>query len=190
MDRLQAIFQRLYEKFPYLGPLMFIDVETTGLDGEARLIEIGAICTSFDGFEVNFSTFETLINPGVQIAEIITKITGITNDELALADSEAIYGSFVEWVKKQAPEKCIAHNAQFDKGKLEYNLNRLGYDLVLPPFECTVRMSKQNLKGPKNDKLGTLAEWFNFVNTQAHRALSDTETCAYIFAKISLGEYK
>jgi len=190
MERLAPIFNKLYTKFPYMGNLLFVDVETTGLEADARLIEIGAILTSYDGFDVSFDTFEILINPGVQIVEIITKITGITNDELVNAPKEEqAYPIFMEWLKDKEITKCVAHNSQFDEGKLKYNLMRTVQAYPLPSFECTMRMSKQYLKGPKNDKLGTLAAWFNFVNSQAHRALSDTETCAYIFGKISLGEY-
>ena len=190
MERLAPIFNKLYSKFPYIGNLLFVDVETTGLESDARLIEIGAIATSYDGFDVNFDTFEILINPGVQIVPKITEITGITNEELANAPDEAVaYCSFFEWLKNKDITKCVAHNAQFDEGKLKYNLMRTIHTYPLPPFECTMRMSKQNLRGPKNDKLGTLCEWFNFVNSQAHRALADTEACAYVYGKISLGEY-
>ena len=170
---------------------MFIDVETTGLDGQARLIEIGAIDISFDGMEVNFDTFETLINPGVLVSDKITEITGITNAELSSAPMEKVaYDTFTDWVKTASPGKCVAHNSSFDENKLKYNLQRLDYDLVLPPFECTMRMSKKYLTKPKNDKLKTLSEHYNFSNMQAHRALSDTEVCAFIYAKILLGEYE
>jgi len=192
MDRLVSIFERLYSKFPYLGDLIFLDTETTGLEGNARVIEIGAIRVSFDGFDVKFDTFETLINPGgVPVSEGARKANQITDEELQNAEEDiTAFAKFVEWLKETEASRCIAHNAAFDEGKLKYNLVRLGYDSVLPPFECTWKLSKQFLTKPKNDKLGTLSEYFNFINTQAHRALADTEVCAYVYAKIKLGEYE
>ena len=86
MDRLASIFERLYNRFPYLGDLVFIDTETTGLESTARIIEIGAIRTSFDGFDVSFDTFEILINPGVPVSEGARKVNGITEEELENAE--------------------------------------------------------------------------------------------------------
>lgn len=186
--RINEIIKRLYESNPQIGNLLFLDLETTGFEKDARIIEIGAIATIFDGFDVHFSIFEEMINPGFPIKDKITEITGITNDELAKARGDEVYSDFYEWVKKHKPVKSIAHNAVFDKGKIEYNLMRLDYDLILPPFECTMQLSRKRLVGPKADNLKVLSEWFNFTNTAAHRALADTEVCAYIFAKIMLGE--
>lgn len=188
--RITDIFKRLYENNPYIGNLMFVDVETTGLEKDAKIIEIGAIITSFDGFDVHIKTFEELINPNQTIVSKITEITGITNEELLVARGDEVYSEFLEWVKKNEPVKCVAHNAKFDKEKLEYNLFRTSNQNILPPFDCTMEMSKKYLTKPKKDNLKVLSEYFNFKNTQAHRALSDTEVCAYIFAKITLGEYE
>jgi DNA polymerase III epsilon subunit family exonuclease len=193
MDRLLPVFEKVYDRFPFTGKLLVVDVETTGLERDAKLIEIGAILISFDGMEVNFDIFETLINPGCNVIPRITEITGITNEELATAPTEQeAYPKFVEWFTTHNPDKCIAHNAAFDKGKLQYNLDRLGFELAssLPEFDCTVKMSKQNLTMVKNDKLKTLSEHFNFVNNHAHRASADAEVCAYVWAKIMLGEYE
>jgi len=186
--RIAEIIKKLFELDPYIGPLLFLDTETTGLDSEARIIEIGAIAASYDGFDVHFSVFEELINPGFDVSAKITEITGITNEELRKARGDEVYSDFYEWAKKQNAVKSIAHNAKFDKGKLEYNLVRTGYPLFLPEFHCTMELSKRHLTKPKANNLKCLSEYFNFKNTNAHRALSDTETCAYIYCKIMLGE--
>lgn len=190
MDRLKPIFEKLYSQSPYIGNNIYIDVETTGLQKDARIIEIGAIAIIFDGLDLSFEIFETLINPGFDIVDKITEITGITNEELHKAPGDEQYDEFVKWVKRINPKSLIAHNAKFDKSKLEYNLYRTHQDIILPPFQCTMEMSRKNLTKPANDKLSTLAEYFQFVNKNAHRALSDTEVCAFIHAKMLLGEYE
>ena len=194
MERLKTIFEKLYMANPYIGNACFIDLETTGLRSDARIIEIGAIKTIFDGIDLKFDTFEILINPDMYIDQIITDITGITNDELKTAPLEdEAYPKFINWFNEKIPDFCVAHNAAFDRTKLKANLQRKGYlDLAnsLPNFECTMRMSKQLLQNTTDDKLKTLSEYYGFINQQAHRALADTETCAYIFAKMRLGEYE
>ena len=190
MLRINDIVKKLYEHNPYLGNLLFIDVETTGLEKDAKLIEIGAIATHFDGFDVHIKTFEELINPGVPIIGKITEITGITNEMLSTARGDEVYSDFYEWLKKINPNKMIAHNAVFDEGKLKYNLFRLGYDDIFPEFDCTMRIARKTLNKVTKDNLKALSEHFNFKNTEAHRALADTEVCAYIYCKMLLGEYE
>ena len=194
MDRLKSIFEKVYMRTPYIGSLLFIDLETTGLERDARIIEIGAIRTSFDGFDVNFDTFESLINPDMRIEPKITEVTGITNEELEVAPKEEIiYPKFVSWYVEREPERIIAHNAKFDESKLRTNLFRMGYSDILyrlPRFECTMNMSKQLIKTASDDKLKTLSEHYGFVNTNAHRALADAEVCSYVWCKMKLGEYE
>ena len=103
--RINDIFKKLYESNPYLGNLLFVDVETTGLEKDAKIIEIGAIVTSFDGFDVHIKTFEELINPGVPVIPKITEITGITNEELSTARGDEVYAEFLDWVQKNNPSK-------------------------------------------------------------------------------------
>lgn len=193
MERLRTVFEKLYMANPYIGNGCFIDLETTGLRSDARIIEIGAIKTIFDGIDLKFDTFEILINPDMDIDQRITDITGITNNELRTAPLEdEAYLKFVDWFNEKIPDFCVAHNAAFDRTKLKANLERKNYlDLAngLPTFECTMRMARQLIKNTTDDKLKTLSEYYGFINQQAHRALADTEVCAYIFAKMKLGEY-
>ena len=188
-ERIESVIDKFYIKYPNFGPIGFIDLETTGFEKTARLIEIGMIIV-VPGFEKNeYYEFETLINPGVEIRDKITEVTGITNAELRNAPGEEeAYNKFVTWYNKYKPSKLIAHNASFDSGKLQNNLLRLGYDLghCLPEFICTMKLSRRYNKEVANDQLKTLAEYYGFKNLQAHRALADTETCAYIFSRLML----
>jgi DNA polymerase III epsilon subunit-like protein len=188
--RIGEIVKRLYEAKPQIGTIGILDLETTGFEKDARIIEIGAIGLSFDGFDVHIKTFEELINPGFPISSEITEITGITNEELKTARGDKVYDDFHRWLMQLAPSKCVAHNASFDESKLRYNMNRVGYMQDLPPFDCTMKLSRKYLTKPKADNLKALSEYFNFKNTQAHRALADAEVAAYVYCKIMLGEYE
>ena len=62
-------------------PIVFIDIETTGLDARDghRILEICLIKINPDGTE---ETLSSLINPAMQIPLEATKIHGITNDDV------------------------------------------------------------------------------------------------------------
>lgn len=188
-ERIESVIDKFYSKYPNFGSLGFLDLETTGFEKTARIIEIGMIVV-VPGFEKNeYYEFETLINPGVEIRDKITEVTGITNAELKDAPGEdEAYMKFINWYKRFTPNKLVAHNAAFDRSKLQNNLLRLGYDLgnCLPDFICTMQLSRKYNKEVANDQLKTIADYYGFKNSQAHRALADTETCAYAFARTLL----
>jgi DNA polymerase III epsilon subunit-like protein len=190
---LEEIFNRFFQKYPTYGNLLGLDLETTGFASNAKIIEIGSIAVINDFGGVRFELFSSLINPGELISDKITEVTKIANSELQVAPGEtSVYPDFEKWFNSLPPiETCIAHNASFDRSKLLNNLTRMNSSLVdkIPPFECTMKLSRQRLKGPANDQLKTLCEYFGFQNRQAHRALADTEACLYVYAKIMLGEY-
>ena len=63
-----------------IRPIAFFDLETTGLTiGFDRIIEISVLKVMPDGTR---SVFTQRINPGMQIPELISKLTGISNDDV------------------------------------------------------------------------------------------------------------
>ncbi|HHY10164.1 MAG TPA: 3'-5' exonuclease, partial [Firmicutes bacterium] len=66
--------------------LVFMDVETTGLDPkDDRIIEVYLLALSRSG---EVSEYETLLNPGRPIPERITELTGLTDAAVAAAPRE------------------------------------------------------------------------------------------------------
>ncbi len=185
MDSLKQIFLQFYEQNPFYGNIVFADVETTGFSDTDRIIEFGLIAICYNGIDVEILTYETLINPGVLISNKITEVTGITNDDLEFAPGDERYSEVIEWLNSIKPIKIVAHNAKFDERKIKTNLARLGFNELLPPFECTMEMAKKKID-LKSYKLSSVGDHFNYTNRQAHRALADTEVCAYVWAKMQL----
>ena len=188
MDQLQAIMEKYYERFPFNGNLIFVDTETTGTSKNARIIEIGAIAALFDGNKVKLETFAELINPGMVVSNYIVELTKITNQALQKARGDEVYSDFRDWVVKMDAKRIVAHNSVFDKRMIEANMARVGIDPTsfLPQFLCTMRLAQRTLTDVANDKLGTICEHFGFQNKAAHRALSDTEGCAYVYCRMMM----
>lgn len=160
------------------------DTETTGLpyhpraplSQQPRVIEFGGIIT--DGESI-LETLEFICDPGVQIEQIITDITGLTNDDLAGKPP------FKEFVLRLGDyfghaRGRVAHNLSFDRSMLEFDLARIGQTLDaiywdstdLPAVEiCTVEQTQAIYGKPM--KLVTLYNELIEPYEQKHRALDD-----------------
>ncbi len=114
-----------------------VDVETTG--GSPffnRVIEIGLL--RVEKGEV-VEEYQTLLNPGMPIPEFISKMTGITEEAVAVAPTFEDLAD--EILSKFDDAIFVAHNSQFDYGFLREEFRRLGYGFILPQL-CTVRLSR------------------------------------------------
>lgn len=160
---------------------VILDTETTGLpkprvlsaDTQPRIIEIGAVKVNASGQIVD--TLSQLINPLEQIEEIITKITGITNADLAKAPT---FADEVERLKAffADADEIIAHNAPFDESMVGWEMERLGMKGHLWPAKAEVICSVQEFKHyygyePKLTKL--YEDVMGRELDQTHRAIDD-----------------
>ena len=188
MERLKEVFTQVFDKDPFIGPLIFLDTETTGFGKTDRIIEIGAISISYNGIDLTFSKFQSLLKIDIKVPEKITEITGITNEELEKAANELdVYYDFNQWLSKINPSKIVAHNARFDEDKIRSNFNRVNICFSFnDKFLCTRVIAIRNNVPTRDHKLKTLGEYYNFANEQAHRAIADAEVDAYIWAKMYL----
>ena len=98
------------------GFIVSLDIETTGLSPDKdMIIEIGA--TKLNIEEETYEYFSELINPGTDISEFITDLTGIRNEDAV--NSPAVDELKKEFTNFYSDEKgqqhlIIAHNANFD----------------------------------------------------------------------------
>lgn len=154
-----------------------VDIETTGFSHEKhKIIEVAIIV--YNGQIVN--KYETLINPGCDIPEKITALTGITNDMLTNAPSfEVVANEILKTIGK-----CIVvgHNVRFDYMFLKTELKNIGIKFENIMLD-TLAMSRDKL--PKtNHSLENLAKIMKIDTNGAHRAMKDAMITLELFKKI------
>lgn len=161
-----------------------IDLETTGLDkNHDRIIEIGA--TLFEA-GITTKTFNTLVNPLVNIPSEATAINHIDNQmvENAPLEKEACE-QLLTFIKDACDTKTFvcAHNADFDMGFLDEAFRRNELEVKLYYLD-TLQIAKEYIKGLPNYKLDTLAKHYHIINKAQHRASEDAEVCGKLLVNI------
>lgn len=161
---------------------MVLDNETTGFtlpsvaddSKQPRIIEFGAAKIDVLANE-RIGEINLLINPGMQVSDKITEITGITNEALVGKPLfKDVAPQIIEFFK--GVTHVIAHNANFDVQMLKMDAARAG---CLDAFEwnkktiiCTVQ-EYVHVFG-RRPKLTELYEHFmKKPLAQTHRALDD-----------------
>ncbi|HHS2807703.1 TPA: 3'-5' exonuclease, partial [Streptococcus agalactiae] len=159
-------------------------IETTGLNSQQdRIVEVGAVL--FENGKV-VDSYESLVNVKVNISADVTRINNITNRMIKNAPSEnQVYYELVNFLGDALNGKTpvCAHNAKFDMGFLCNTLSRLGYNGEIKYLD-TLSLSRKNVKGLRNYKQNTVAEYFNLQNKNSHRAKSDAIICGNILTKL------
>lgn len=159
---------------------IFLDLETTGLSATAdRIIEAGAIRSNVDGVELG--TFNVLVNPGIEVPEKITQLTGISTIQTKVngIPPETAIKRFMEFV---GDAKVVAFNADFDKSFLIAETQRAGLNIKPPPFVCALQAAKNAWPILRRHNLKALATFFQIDNPE-HRALSDCRIGCNIFLR-------
>ena len=166
----------------YLGGEVFtaFDTETTGLSSKyEKIIEIGAVKFDKNGI---IDTYSVLINPEKTISSEITRITGITNEMVADCKTfSEITPSFLNFINET---KLVAHNAKFDIGFVNAELEKTPYN-NLRKSQCnavdTVKVTQKVFPALPCYKLQELAKHFNIKVDAAHRAYDDARVCMELF---------
>ena len=160
--------------------LVFIDVETTGLDpGKGhRIIEVGAIAMENNQM---ISEYHSLVRVNYSIPLHVSKIHGITNDMLHNQPApEQVYTELNNFIQNSL---LVAHNAKFDVGFLRNEFDRL--NLVFNNKSlCTLAMSRRRYPRLPNYKLGTVYRHLigeQPADAKRHRALDDARMVAAIW---------
>jgi len=167
------------EEKVFPGSYVVFDVETTGLDSSKdEIIEIGA-CKIVNGKICE--VFSTFVKPSKKIPSEITELTGI--DEQMVKDAPTINYVLPDFYKFCYNSTIVAHNASFDMGFVYAVARKFSYKFDNQIID-TLELSRQKIKGLRNYKLGTLADYFNVSLKNAHRAVHDATATAKIFIKL------
>ena len=161
------------------------DTETTGLDASVdRVIEIGGV-EMVDRFPTG-RTFHVFVNPGDRrVHPDAVRIHGITDEQLRDKPRfEAVVDDFLDFVGEDG--RLVAHNASFDMGFINAELDRLGR----APFENARVLDTLSLARRKhpmaNNTLDALCKRYGVDNSarDKHGALLDSELLAEVYIEL------
>jgi len=144
-----------------------IDIETNGSKpSSSQVIEIGALI--WQGGKI-IDSYETFVECAF-LPDYISKITGITHDDLIDAPSrkEALIGlrHFM------GDAIFVAHNVQFDYGFLNASFERFGLGNIGNPKLCTIELARRTFESERYG-LAYLIEFLEIETATHHRAYSD-----------------
>lgn len=158
-------------------PLAVLDVETTGFDSETdRIIEIGII--RFEKGEV-VETYGELIDPGCEVPEKVTEITGIKTEDVKGKPSFAELAP--EIAKRLDGVGLVAYNLSFDRGFVDAELKRCGFEW--PPDAPTLDpliFARQFFKNSHRKNLGAISKLLGIPLEEAHRATHDATVTGHV----------
>jgi DNA polymerase-3 subunit epsilon len=164
-----------------------LDTETTGLnpsDGH-RIIELAAI--ELDGRKVSTRRFHRYLNPEREIDAGAVAVHGLTWERLQTEPLFAdIVHSFLEFIEGA---ELVIHNAPFDIGFLNHELNLLGIPPLRNAVTDTLKVAREMHPGKKNS-LDALCSRYEIDNAHRtlHGALLDTELLAEVYLAMTRGQ--
>jgi DNA polymerase III subunit epsilon len=162
-----------------LQPLIFLDLETTGLAAaQERITEIGLVEVADGEFLGDWSR---LVNPERSIPPFIQALTGISDDMVAGAPTFERLAP--ELFQRLEGKILIAHNARFDYGFLKHEFGRFGLD-YRPRVLCTAKLSRKLFPEHRRHNLDSLIERHGLSCSARHRALGDAEVLWQFLRKL------
>ncbi len=150
---------------------VIVDIETTGLEPDkSEIIEIGAIKT--DGLKAK-DVFTTLIYPTKPVPNLITNLTGISQE--MVEGKPSIREALLDFTEFIGDNILVAHNTDFDISFLKYHISKHLQKEMQNKYFCTLKLARQLVTGVANYKLGTIANHMNITIPSQHRAMGDVE---------------
>lgn len=168
--------------------LVAFDTETTGLnvfDGD-KVIEFGAVelHVGADGGVEDVTHHQFFINPGIPIPRAASKVSGITDDDVADAPS---FDQVAERVRKVLSDAVlIAHNLSFDRNFLRVELEAVGRFWPGTVAEVdTLPLSQRLMPKMRSHRLEAVCKELGVPLDNAHRASHDAEACGRALVEIA-----
>jgi len=163
---------------------VILDTETTGLsvrDGH-RIVEIG--CIELDNQIPTTKKFHCYLNPERKVSEKALEIHGYTDEFLLDKKKFAeIADDFLKFIENK---KLIIHNAEFDLGHLNNELNLLGKKRInKDQVVDTLDLAREKFPG-SSISLDALCKRFRIDNSKRsyHTALIDCELLSKVYINL------
>lgn len=158
------------------GEWVAIDLETTGLDtAKDAIIEVAAVRFR-DGQEIG--AFSSLVNPRRGIPQVVTDITGISNETIATAPTiDTVLPQFIDFI---GDVPVVAHNVGFDISVLRLQHNVLRENIAIDTLDLAAmlmpRAARVNLR--------SLALELGLTLENAHRAQDDARATGHLYWRL------
>lgn len=161
-----------------------LDTETTGLNPAEghRIVEIGAL--EMINHVPTGKTFHVYINPERPIDPDAIAVHGITDERVA---GEPVFADIADaFIEFLGASKLVIHNAPFDMGFINAELERLGQP-QLPADRAidTLMLARRKFPGAQAS-LDALCRRFNIDNShrELHGAMVDTDLLADVYIEL------
>jgi len=168
---------------------IILDTETTGLDPKQghRIIEVGAV--EMINRRLTGNRFHRYLNPQREIDAGAQQVHGISLD--FLQDKPLFRDIAGDLLAFTGDAELIIHNAPFDVGFLNRELDMLGLEAI--NVRCTItdtlKMAKELNPGQRNN-LDALCRRYSIDNSgrTLHGALLDAELLAEVYLAMTRGQ--
>ena len=139
-----SLCKHLYRIPPRIGRYIVLDTETTGLNLNDHVVELGA--HEIINGKLTGAQFHIYIKPRIKMCEEVIKIHGITNDfyneyyrDIYKNDRQNLL-NFIKWIGNSL---IFAHNASFDLNAINIELKNWGInEFPAKRFRCSMKMFK------------------------------------------------
>lgn len=172
------------------GIEIVLDTESTGLDvNKEKLVEIGCV-ELFNGIKTG-RTFQVYINPEKPIPPDSTRVHHITDE---MVKDSPIFAQVVEdFLDFISDKPLIIHNAKFDIGILNAELDRIGKEKIQNKIIDTLLEAKKKFPGSPAS-LDALMRRFGISKKEreinGHGALLDADLLANVYLELCGGREK
>ena len=167
-----------------------LDTETTGLDiaNDHRIIEIAGV--ELINRKLTKNSFQVYLNPERKVGPSF-KIHGLSDDFLSDKPSfKDVYQDFLDFIKDS---ELLIHNAEFDIGFLNYELNLADLDIKIEDYvhkiTDTLSIAREKHPGQRNS-LEVLTDRYQITgyDRSYHGALIDSEILADVYLAMTGGQ--
>ena len=160
-----------------------LDTETTGIsvrDGH-RIVEIG--CIELENLVPTQNKFHCYINPERKVSEKAFQVHGYSDEFLSKQKKfNEIVEEFLSFIKDK---KLIIHNAEFDIGHINHELEILGKKKIENQIIDTLSLAREKFPG-SSLSLDALCKKYRIDNSKRtqHSALVDCDLLAKVYINL------
>jgi DNA polymerase-3 subunit epsilon len=164
---------------------IILDTETTGLDRKVdRIVEIGAI--EMVDLMPTGRTYHQYCNPLRPVHKEAYRVHGLSDVFLSTKPTfKRIHNTFLRFI---GDARLVAHNASFDIGMLNEEMDRLDLDPLQNEVVDTLELAREKHPRRKHT-LDALCSIYNIDDSRRtlHGALLDAELLAEVYAELRGG---